>query len=323
MLWSLPAPPCLLLQLAFVRHLLSKLLCFLQLPLLCWDHEVAGLFHWCCEDSRTAMQLLFFTAKAKTVLSCLCTIVIVFWNWEEFHMYVSNPCFLFSLCNIDLFWILTFFFFSPVLKGDEGEGEIYSSIQNSSQVPALIKPCEAHYWGCEGCCFCPHFTPFCQAIASRNMQSVQSSCSTPVIGVNWGCSNSSTSAFLLLSIGFSTLISAANPPWGHWVHWIYVCGVIKKQFGYRGEILPKHPLKHHLLWSNGDKGSDCFQAFLFSEFPYPLKLMLLFYISQVTVLGCGTENQQCSCLLLSLLPSVSQESPLSFVSSDEFLQEDG
>lgn len=124
MFWSLPAPPCLLLQLAFVRHLLSKLLCFLQLPLLCWDHEVAGLFHWCCEDSRTAMQLLFFTAKAKTVLSCLCTIVIVFWNWEEFHMYVSNPCFLFSLCNIDLFWILIFFyffFFSPlflrVMKG--------------------------------------------------------------------------------------------------------------------------------------------------------------------------------------------------------------
>lgn len=59
-------------------------------------------------------------------------------------MYVSNPCSLFSLCNIDFFffWVLTFF---SVIKGDGGEGEMYSNIQNSSQVPALIKPCEAHY----------------------------------------------------------------------------------------------------------------------------------------------------------------------------------
>lgn len=64
------------------------------------------------------------------------------------------------------------------------EGEMESRIRNPSQVPALIRPREAHYRGCEGCCFCPYFTLFCQGIASRNMQSVQSSCSTPVIGVN-------------------------------------------------------------------------------------------------------------------------------------------
>lgn len=124
--------------------------------------------------------------------------------------------------------------------GDGGEGKMYSNIQNSLQVPALIKPCEAHYWGCKGCCFCPHFTLFCQGIASRNMQSVQSSCSTLVIGVSWGCSNSSTSAFLLLSIGFSTLTHAANLPRSHWVCWTQCdsCGVVDKQFGW-GEKFSK------------------------------------------------------------------------------------
>lgn len=95
-------------------------------------------------------------------------------------MYVSNPRSLFSLYQIDLFWVLT----SSLPKGGGVEGEMESRIRNPSQVPALIRPREAHYRGCEGCCFCPYFTLFCQGIASRNMQSVQSSCSTPVIGVN-------------------------------------------------------------------------------------------------------------------------------------------
>lgn len=71
------------------------------------------------------------------------------------------------------------------------------------------------------------------------------------------------------------------------------------------------------------RGVIAFRHFSFQSSPTPLKLMLLLYISQFTVLGCGTENQQCSCLLLSILPSVSQEGPLSFASSEEFLQEDG
>lgn len=165
------------------------------------------------------MQLLGFIAEAKTVLTCLCTIIIVFWNWENFTCMclIHAPYLLHATLICSVSWLLFWFSFGFVIKDDGGEGEMYSNIQNSSQVPALIKSCEAHYWGCEGCCFCPHFTPFCQAFASRNMQSVQSSCSTPVIGVNWGCSNSSTSAFLLLSIGFSTLASDANLPWGRWV----------------------------------------------------------------------------------------------------------
>lgn len=123
------------------------------------------------------------------------------------------------------------------------EGRMYSNIQNSLQVPALIKPCEAHYWGCKGCCFCPRFTLFCQGIASRNMQSVQSSCSTLVIGVSWGCSNSSTSAFLLLPIAFSTLTHAANLPWSHWVCWTHSdpCGVIEKKFGWGGRNSAEGP----------------------------------------------------------------------------------
>lgn len=200
------------------------------------------------------------------------------------------------------FFPFSFGLFSPILKGDGGEGKMYSNIQNSLQVPALIKPCEAHYWGSEGCCFCPHFTLFCQGIASRNMQSVQSSCSTLVIGVNWGCSNSSTSAFLLLSIGFSTLAHAANLPWGHWVCWTQCdsCGVIEKQSGWWGEIFQKDPLREIVMWSNGDEGSHYFQPFLFAEFSHPpeinahvLRLNSLFKgaglkISNAVVCSCSS-----------------------------------
>lgn len=65
---------------------------------------------------------------------------------------VSVYMFLFSLYSISLFWVLTIFFFFlffslffSILKGDGGKGKMYSNIQNSLQVPALIKPCEAHY----------------------------------------------------------------------------------------------------------------------------------------------------------------------------------
>lgn len=57
-------------------------------------------------------------------------------------MYMSNPCSLFPLYNTDLCWVLTFF---SALNGKGEEGEMYSHIRNSSQVPALIKPREAHY----------------------------------------------------------------------------------------------------------------------------------------------------------------------------------
>lgn len=215
-------------------------------------------------------------------------------------MYMSNPCSLFPLYNTDLCWVLTFF---SALNGKGEEGEMYSHIRNSSQVPALIKPREAHYWGCEGC-FCPYFTLFCQGIASRNMQSVQSSCSTPVIGVNWGCSNSSTSAFLLHSVGFSSPASAANPARGHWAHWVWcdACGVFKNQIGCwarGGRFLPKDPLG--VIASCDEMVMREVVAFRhFSSQSSPtLKWMLLFYISEFSALGCGTENQQCSCLLVS------------------------
>lgn len=215
-------------------------------------------------------------------------------------MYMSNPCSLFPLYNTDLCWVLTFF---SALNRKGEEGEMYSHIRNSSQVPALIKPREAHYWGCEGC-FCPYFTLFCQGIASRNMQSVQSSCSTPVIGVNWGCSNSSTSAFLLHSVGFSSPASAANPARGHWAHWVWcdACGVFKNQIGCwarGGRFLPKDSLG--VIASCDEMVMREVVAFRhFSSQSSPtLKWMLLFYISEFSALGCGTENQQCSCLLVS------------------------
>lgn len=62
--------------------------------------------------------------------------------------------------------------------------------------------------------------------------------------------------------------------------------------------------------------------FSFQSSPTPLKLMLLFYISQFTVLDAGLKISN-AVVCSSLLPSVSQEGPLSFASSEEFLQEDG
>lgn len=73
------------------------------------------------------MQLLVFIGEAKTVLACLHTVIIVFWNLEKFHVCVYMS--LFSSYSIDLFWILDLLFspllffliFFRVLKGDGGK----------------------------------------------------------------------------------------------------------------------------------------------------------------------------------------------------------
>lgn len=95
------------------------------------------------------MQLLGFTGEAKTAPLFAYRHNCVLEFGKVSRVYMS----LFSLYSIDLFWVLTiscvFFsflsFFFPILMGDGGEGKMYSNIQNSLQVPALIKPCEAHY----------------------------------------------------------------------------------------------------------------------------------------------------------------------------------
>lgn len=221
-------------------------------------------------------------------------------------------------------YLFVYLFFLPILRGDGGEGKMYSNIQNSLQVPALIKPCEAHYWGCEGCCFCPHFTLFCQGIASHNMQSVQNSCSTLVIGVNWGCSNSSTSAFLLLSIGFSILAHAANLPWGQFAeHNVIFVGSLRSNLGGGGEILQKDPLREIVMWPNGDEWSHYFQVFVFSEFSHPpeMNAHVLHLNSLFKDAGLKISNAVvCSC---SSFPLSGRRVPFSFACSEEFLLRGG